>query len=222
MSQVKPTPRRTYGGQTADQRAAQRREELISTAFGLVAEHGWRDLTIEAVCRRAGLNKRYFYETFSNLDALIGALVNQLAGDAITVTLAAVGPTMTPREITRAAVTTFVTHLTDDPRRALVLFGAVPAADAAAGHRARAIREVITTVAAQGRSIHDLADAPIVDLTAAMLVGGTSQAVLDWLEGQFDITRAQLIDDLTALWGAISDAAAATARQRAHPDASSA
>jgi AcrR family transcriptional regulator len=214
MVAVKSEHRRTYAGQTGDERAAQRKSALVDAAFELVAERGWRALSIEAVCRRAVLNKRYFYETFTGLEAIIAALINDLADNAIALTLAAIDPGMPPEEATRRAISTFVTHLTNDPRRAKVLFGAVPAGDAAAGHRAAAIRQLIATVAAQGRSIHNLADHPTVKLTAAMLIGGTSQAVLDWLDGQFDTTREQLIEDLTALWQSIGDIAVATVRRR--------
>lgn len=210
---------RTYGGQTAAERAAGRRVVLLDAAFALVAESGWRALTIEAVCRAGGLNKRYFYDAFADLDALVGALVGRVAEDAVTpalAVLAAADPGAPVGETTRAVVRVLIAHLTDDPRRARVLFGAVPAGDAAAAHRSAAIRDVITTAAAQGRSIHHLAaDDPVADVAASMLVGGTSQAVLDWLDGRIDAGRDAFVDDLVALWQAVGDTAAARARDRA-------
>jgi AcrR family transcriptional regulator len=214
MAAVKGDHGRTYGGQTGSERAADRRDALRSAAFAIVAEQGWRDLTIEAVCRRARLHKRYFYESFADQDALIAAVTEHLAEEAIAVTLAAIDPAADGAAATRSAISAFVAHLVEDPRRARVLFGAVPAGDAAAGHRAAAIREVIATVAAQGRSIHALAEDPTVDLSAAMLVGGTSQAVLDWLDGRIDCNRDQLIDDLIVLWQSIGDTAASRVRGR--------
>ena len=68
--EVNETPGRVYGGRTGDERAAARRDALVAAAFSLVAEEGWRGVNIEAVCRRAALNKRYFYESFEGLDAL--------------------------------------------------------------------------------------------------------------------------------------------------------
>ena len=215
MGAVKGGNGRTYGGQTGSERATDRRDALRSAAFAIVAESGWRDLTIEAVCRRARLNKRYFYESFSDQDALIAAVTGHLAEEAIAVTLAAIAPAADPTQATRRAIAAFVAHLIEDPRRARVLFGAVPAGDAAAGHRAAAIRQVIATVAAQGRSIHALAEDPTVDLSAAMLVGGTSQSVLDWLDGRIDCHRDQLIEDLVALWQSIGDVASSRVRRRA-------
>jgi AcrR family transcriptional regulator len=214
MAVVKETPARTYGGRTGDERVSDRRDVLLDAAFALVAEHGWRPLSIEALCRHAGLNKRYFYESFADLDAIIAAVTTRLAEDAIAITLAAIDADATDDEATRQAISAFVVHLTDDPRRARVLFGAVPAGDAAAGHRAAAIRQVIATVAAQGRSRRALADDPTVEVTAAMLVGGTSQAVLDWLDGPVECSRERFTDDLVALWQAIGDAATAQVRGR--------
>ncbi len=206
MASADQVGRRSYGGQTSDQRAASRRAALVDAAFALVAEHGWRGLSIEAVCRQAGLNKRYFYESFDRLDAVIAAVTTRLAGEAIAVTLGELEEDAPRDEATRRAIAAFIAYLTDDPRRARVLFGAVPAGDAAAGHRAAAIRRLITTATSRGRSIYALAEDPAVELSAAMLVGGTSQAVLDWLDGRVDCTREDLVDDLVALWHVIGDA----------------
>lgn len=214
MSAVKESTSRLYGGLTRDERAAARRDALVDAAFALVAEQGWRLLSIEALCRRAGLNKRYFYESFDGLDAVIAAVTKRLAGDAIAVTLEALDPGAPPDEATRGAIDALVAHLTDDPRRARVLFGAVPAGDEAAGHRAAAMRQVITTAAAQGRDMHGLAYDPALELSAAMLVGGTGQAVLDWLDGRVPCTREQLVDHLVALWQAVSAATAARVPRR--------
>ena len=214
MAPVKESAARTYGGRTGDERTADRRDDLVDAAFALVAEHGWRDIRIEGLCRQAGLNKRYFYESFENVDAVVAAVTTRLAEDAIAVTLAAMEPDAAPEEAVRAAMSAFIDHLTDDPRRARVLFGAVPPSDAAAGHRAAAIRRVIATVASEGRNMHHLAADPAVELAAAMLVGGTSQAVLDWLDRRVPQTRDEFVDDLVALWLAIGDSMAARVRAR--------
>lgn len=207
MEAVKDTPGRTYGGQTSDERADGRRSALLAAAFDLVAQDGWRALRIDAVCRVAGLNKRYFYEGFTDLDALIAELTRRLAEEAIAVTMGAMAPLGPPPQVTRRAITAFVAHLTDDPRRARVLFGAVPAGDAAAGHQALALRQIITSTAAIGGSLHGLSAAPFVDTAAAMLVGGTSQAILDWLDGRIGSGQAELVDDLVRLWLAVGEAA---------------
>ncbi len=173
---------RSYGGQTSSQRAADRRELLLDAAFTLVAADGWKALRIDALCREAGLNKRYFYESFPSLDAVIGALTQRLASDAIAVSLAELESGVEPTEVTRRMITALIHHLTDDPRRARVLFGSLPAGDAAAGHRTEALRRVAAAAATTGRGIYSLPDDPFVDITAGMLVAGTSQVVLEWLD----------------------------------------
>lgn len=205
-----PAPTRTYGGQTADERATQRHDALLDAAFGLVAEDGWRPLRIEALCRRAGLNKRYFYEAFADLDAVVAAVTRRLADEAIAATLAQVhaGTDPSPDATVRRAVTAFIEHLTDDPRRARVLFGALPADDAADQHRAAAIREVIVAVVSEGRQLHDVPDDAFAETAASMLVGGTSQAILDWLDGRVDCSRTAFVARVVVLWQAVGDVAA--------------
>ncbi|MEA2170977.1 MAG: hypothetical protein QOF76_4277 [Solirubrobacteraceae bacterium] len=198
---------RSYAGETGDERAARRRAALLDAAFDSVARDGWRGLRIAGLCQAAGLNKRYFYESFPDLDALIGALMHRIADDAITVTLAVVDPDA-PDEaaFVLGPIRTFVEHLTEDPRRARVLFGAVAPDDAAAEHRVAAIREIVSVVAAQGRRRHHLEDGALVELVASMLVGGTSQAVLDWLDGRIDSSRDAFAQQLATLWQTIGEA----------------
>jgi AcrR family transcriptional regulator len=215
MASVKDKPSRVYGGQTGDERTAARRDALIAAAFSLVAEDGWRGVSIEAACRRAALNKRYFYESFGGPGDLIAAVTTQLADDAIDVTLGALDPQLPRDESTARAITAFIEHLTDDPRRARVLFGAVPSDDAAAGPRAAAIRRLIGIVESHGRSIYAVSEEePAGELSAAMIIGGTSQAVLDWLDGRAECSREELVAHLVSLWLAIGDATTARVRGR--------
>jgi len=62
---------RRYGGASAAERRADRRERLIRAAVALYGEHGYRRTTVAAVCRAAGLTPRYFYEAFENSEALL-------------------------------------------------------------------------------------------------------------------------------------------------------
>lgn len=216
MAEVKDTASsRSYGGQTADERTAARRAALIEAAFAIVAEDGWRALRIDALCREAGLNKRYFYESFDGVDAVVGAVLAKLADDAIAVTLASLEDAGgTGAEVIREAITALVGHVIEDPRRARVLFGAVPPGDDAADHRSAAIRHVITTAAATGRTVFALDSHPRVDLAASMLVGGTSQAVLDWLDGRIACSEAELADELVVMWQGVADLAAGRSGRR--------
>ena len=214
MTPVKDPPRRIYAGKSAGEREAGRRAALLDACVGLVAERGWRDLTIDALCREAGLNKRYFYESFASLDEVVAAVTAQLADEAIAAALGAFDSDTPEGEVNARAVTALVGALTHDPRRARLLFGGVPASEEADEQRVAAIRRIITTVADTGRKLHWLGEDPSADLTAAMVFGGTSQAVLDWLDGRIDCSRAQFTDDLIALWNRIADTAETPAHAR--------
>jgi hypothetical protein len=49
---------------------------------------------------------------------------------------------------------------------------------------------------------------------AAILVGGFSELLVAWLDGRIDVSREQLVDDATALFLALGDAAARIASRR--------
>lgn len=57
--------------------AAARREQLLDVTTELVAEHGFQDLTIEAVARAAGITRPIVYEHFGDLAGLLEAVVER-------------------------------------------------------------------------------------------------------------------------------------------------
>jgi AcrR family transcriptional regulator len=220
MSSVKPSaPERTYAGRSGAERAAERRDALIESAFELIAQDGWSQLRIERICRRAGLNKRYFYESFTDLDAISLAVLDRLAAETIATTLAAMDLAEPLEVFVRAGISALIHHLTDDPRRARVLFTEIPAGETAAQYRTDAVHRLVATASAQGRIVHRLGDAPdpLIDLVGSVLVGGSIQATLDWLDGRLHRDIEAFIDDLTDVWLTVSDASAASARSRARP-----
>src|ERR1700757_5350099 len=79
MSQdTSPETGRTYGGMSADARARSRRQRLIESAQAVIAEHGVAALTVEQVCQKAELIKRYFYVEFSGKDDLLDFCAEEL------------------------------------------------------------------------------------------------------------------------------------------------
>jgi AcrR family transcriptional regulator len=204
--------RRNYAGQTGSERAAVRRAALLDAALDLVGEAGWAPLSIEAICRRAALNKRYFYESFASLDEVMAALIERVARETIDACLQAVPVSGTAEQLTAAVVRTMVEHVTDDRRRARVLFEAPAPGGEAAARRAALTREAITLAAARARTVFPGGDATAFALSAAVVVGGTSQAVLDWLHGGVDCTRDELIDGLVTMWLAVGAAVSAPSR----------
>jgi AcrR family transcriptional regulator len=56
---------------------AQRREQLIDAALGVILEQGYRGVSIEAVARAAGVTRPVVYDHFPNLPRLLHALVER-------------------------------------------------------------------------------------------------------------------------------------------------
>ena len=113
---------RSYGGVTADERRATRRVALIEAALDLFAEDGARAVSKRAVCARARLNDRYFYEHFTDSDALIEAIVRDLTAEGLQAVKAATrsaAPDL--RAQVRATADAALEFLTADPRRGQLL-----------------------------------------------------------------------------------------------------
>ena len=79
----------TYGGVTAEERRASRRAALIEAALDLFGEDGARAVSKRAVCARARLNDRYFYEHFADSDALLVAIAEDLTAQGLAAVNAA-------------------------------------------------------------------------------------------------------------------------------------
>ncbi|MGK8486037.1 hypothetical protein [Nocardia asiatica] len=72
------TAERKYAGDPAGARMLRRRTALVDVALTAMSENRWRTATVDALCRAAKLNKRYFYESFDSLDSLADAVVESL------------------------------------------------------------------------------------------------------------------------------------------------
>lgn len=75
-SETSPS-RRTYRGLNAGERVQERRARLIEAGIALYGSAGYHATSVKAICLQAGLTERYFYESFSNSDALLCACCEQ-------------------------------------------------------------------------------------------------------------------------------------------------
>jgi AcrR family transcriptional regulator len=207
-----------YAGSSAAERKAERRGRLLETALELLGTEGWAGTTVRSVCAHAKLNPRYFYESFTDLDALVLALFDEVALDTSRALLAAAAqaPAGDAEAAARAAIGTFITHVTDDPRIARVLFAEALGNEALARRRLDAMHEMWGILATFGRGYYGEAAGadPIADVAAALLVGGMTELLLAWLDGRLALTREQLIDDVAALFVVTAEGAVAIARAR--------
>lgn len=191
---------------------------LLDAAFDLLGSEGWSGTTVRAVCQRARLNPRYFYESFDGLDALVVAVYDRLIDQLATVVAQAqdrVDEGM-PAQV-RATVEAIVGFVDDDRRRARILYVEALGNEAlnrrrkSAGH---ALVTVVERLAAERQGRRSAGD-PVVSMGIALLVGGMSELLLEWLEGRIRVTRQQLVDDATDLALAVGQATAGLVASRA-------
>lgn len=67
-------PRRRYAPRMPP---AQRREQLVDAALGVILEQGYGGVSIEAIARAAGVTRPVVYDHFPNLGLLLRALVER-------------------------------------------------------------------------------------------------------------------------------------------------
>jgi AcrR family transcriptional regulator len=189
---------------------------LLDAALELVGTEGWQAATVRAICTRARLTPRYFYESFADRDELLLALFDELVQEAASQVLGAVaGAEHDARAKARSAIGAFVELVTDDPRKARVLFIEATGSEPLTHRRFETVRMFATLVAQQGREFYRVPGSSLVDTTALMLVGGLAETLLSWLDGNLRVTREQLIEDCTELFVIMGEGASGMLRPHA-------
>jgi AcrR family transcriptional regulator len=208
-----------YGGIDASERRSRRRAQLIEAGLDLLGTEGWQSATVRAICARAKLTPRYFYESFHDRDELLLAVFDEIAQEGALVAVKALAEAGDDaRANARAAIGAFIELVTDDPRKARVLFVEAMGSEALAKHRFDTLRMFAKIVAEEARSFYGTPDAsdPLVETTALMLVGGLAETLLAWIDGTLAITREQLVADCTDLFVATGEASVRLVRARTH------
>ena len=156
-------------------------------------------MTVRGVCREAGLNNRYFYENFADLDALLDAVVDRLEQGIVR----RVAELLTPGAAARAdeAIAIMVSAFVDDPRLLRILH---TAGDPALARRREAL--LLRSVAALGPYLAAAAgefgrvDPRMLETAGYLLVGGWSDILWAFSAGELALDRSELVEQLTALF----------------------
>jgi AcrR family transcriptional regulator len=195
---------RPYRGVPADQRRADRRERLVAAGIEVIGTAGWQRTTVRAVCARAALTERYFYESFDDREALLIAVFDSVTAEAAQAILAAVASAPQDAEPrARAAIGAFVDLVAADRNRARVVLVEATGSDALDARRRDAIGAFARLVRDQAAEFYGvrrgsrLKDA---ELTAHALVGAVAQLLTAWLSGELDVSKRRLVDHCTALF----------------------
>ncbi|MEU5406862.1 TetR/AcrR family transcriptional regulator [Nocardia asteroides] len=191
-----PATPRAYAGVAAEERRARRRGALFEAALDLLAEGGAPAVTKRAVCARARLNDRYFYEQFADRDALLSELLDELTTEGIAAVITATRAAEPDlHSQVRAAADAALGFLIADPRRHAVLLNA-HSTEALQAARLSTQHAIAASVASVGQEIlpESPTDARDLSMAAYVVVSGTLELVAAWMRGEFDTTREHLTD----------------------------
>ncbi len=201
------TAARSYGGRTAEERARDRRARLVEATIALLAEHGEGGTTMTAICARAGLTERYFYESFAHReDALLAALDHvreQIAAAARAVTAHTPG---SPEERVSAVMESFVDLVSHDPALGLVAVVHSTASPSLRARRHELIRRFADLVAREAAELYGDEAWPDerARLQGMVYVAGFSELVAAWLTGEVELSTEQLTEMASDLFVALS------------------
>jgi AcrR family transcriptional regulator len=194
VSSPSANPTRWAGVPLTDRRA-ERRALLVGAAFRLFGDGGEAALSVRSVSRESGLNTRYFYESFSDTDELLGAVYDGVSAElAEVVERAMSGAGDSLRARTRAGMASVLHFSSADPRRGRVLFTDARANPVLAGRRALTqdlLREAVLT---EGGRLQPDADPIAAVVGAAMYTGAMAELAQQWLAGRLGDDLDSVVD----------------------------
>ncbi|HEX4901523.1 MAG TPA: TetR/AcrR family transcriptional regulator [Acidimicrobiales bacterium] len=200
------TPSR-WNGLSAEERQRERRRLLIDAAYDLLASEGSSGTTVRAVCARARLNPRYFYESFTDLDELVVAVYDDVFRDLQRRLGQAVAEAEDDDDAMRASVDATVRFVDEDRRRGRILYVEAIGNEALNVRRIRAGAGQVELVERDhARREGQRYDPRVGTLGAAVLVGGFTELLVAWLDGRVQLSTDELIADATQVFLAVRDA----------------
>jgi AcrR family transcriptional regulator len=202
MAQVRP-----YGGVEARERIAQRRHRLLEAGLELLGgADDAAELAVRAICREAGVSARYFYESFTDKDELVGAVFDWVIADIAATTQAAMA-SAPPKEQSRAGMANIVRTIACDPRIGRLLFSAQLSNAVLVRKRAES-EALFAMLSGQhvGSALRVQQNDRIM-ATAHFVVGGVGQTISAWLAGDVDLEPDQLVEQLASVLDALADPA---------------
>jgi AcrR family transcriptional regulator len=186
---------RPYRGVSADERRARRRARLKEVCLDLIGESGVVSVTAEAVSSRAELTKRYFYESFADRDALLHEVMDDFFTEVRAEMLDALGQADSPSPgRAHIVATVLIDFLERDRRRARLYVEAAgqPTLQARREQAFDAFTRLLLDSVPETRSNGR-------ELAALIIVAGTTQAAISWLQGTVELPREHVIAEIARM-----------------------
>jgi AcrR family transcriptional regulator len=160
-----------------------------------------------AICARAGLTERYFYESFAHReDALLAALDHvstQIASAAVSILEETSG---SPEERVHAVMASFVDLVSHQPALGLVAVVHSSATPSLRARRHELIRTFAELVAREAAALYgeEAWPADRARIQGLVYIAGFAELVAAWLTGEVDLTAEELTATASDLFVSLS------------------
>ena len=193
------SPTRWAGVPLTDRRT-ERRALLVDAGFRLFGDEGEAGVSVRSVCRECGLNTRYFYESFTDVNDLLGAVYDRVGGELGKVVETAIGEADdSVRARMRAGIAAVLGFSSADPRRGRVLFTEARANSVLAERRAQAQERLREGALAEGGRLAGDSDPVAAAVGAAVFTGAMAELAQQWLAGNLGDDLDAVVDHALAL-----------------------
>jgi len=203
-------PARRYRGVTAEERTAERRERLMEAGLEVFGTHGYATSSVRSVSAEAGLNARYFYESFASREDLLYEVYLRIVTDIATEAIKGVAEAATIEDQARAGLRAGWMLLTSDQRKArIVALEVVGVSDRLEKARRDTRHALADLTVRNAMSIASEGVKLRLDpvLVARALIGGVVELLSDWIHGDVTATPDEVVEHLTCIFEAAAYAA---------------
>ena len=193
------SPTRWAGVPLTDRRT-ERRALLVDAGFQLFGDEGEAAVSVRSICRECGMNTRYFYESFADVDDLLGAIYDRVSAQLADVVETAISEAEdSVRARTRAGIAAVLGFSSADPRRGRVLFTEARANPVLAARRAAAQELLREGVLSEGGRLVPGSDPVANAVGAAIFTGAMTELAQQWLTGSLGDDLDVVVDHALAL-----------------------
>ena len=193
------SPTRWAGVPLTDRRT-ERRALLVDAGFQLFGDEGEAAVSVRSICRECGMNTRYFYESFADVDDLLGAIYDRVSAQLADVVETAISEAEdSVRARTRAGIAAVLGFSSADPRRGRVLFTEARANPVLAARRAAAQELLREGVLSEGGRLVPGSDRVANAVGAAIFTGAMAELAQQWLTGSLGDDLDVVVDHALAL-----------------------
>lgn len=193
---------------SAEERHRNRRTRLIEAATELIGTRGVAAATVTAVCAESGVTSRYFYQHFSDRDALLRAVYQQLYATFQEVIVDAIPDAGEPPEVLAyAPIRRLVSMIDNDPRLGRILFVESATEPLLRELRSELMAGFTDLVLREARLHLDIADSAVgvAHLASTLGVGGLFEVLRRRLDGELEFTTDELVQHCAGLLGSLGN-----------------